>query len=95
MSPWIFFGGKVVSATVVALVAVTLMLAVGVPLYGVTIFPELLPAAILTFLVGVGCFAALGLLVAAVAPNGNAATAGSVHEPQGAHSRQYLRCARS
>lgn len=75
LAPSIFFGGKVISSVVVAVIAVVLMLGVGVPLYGVTIFVDLLPAAILTFLVGVGCFAALGLVVAAVSPTGNAATA--------------------
>ncbi|MGH8913046.1 MAG: ABC transporter permease, partial [Acidimicrobiia bacterium] len=32
-------------------------------------------AALLTFIVGVGCFAALGMLVAAISPNGDAAPA--------------------
>lgn len=75
LAPSIFFGGKVISATVIAVVAVVLMFGAGVPLYGVTIYVDLLAAATLTFLVGVGCFAALGLLVAALAPTGNAATA--------------------
>lgn len=75
LPPWLFFSGKVASATLVAALAVLIMMAVGVLVYGVTIFPRTLSAAILTFLVGAACFACLGLLVAAVAPTGNAANA--------------------
>ena len=75
LPPSIFLGGKVVSSMLVAAFAVVLMMAVGVVAYGITIYLRTLPAAIVTFLVGVACFAALGLLVAAVAPSGNAATA--------------------
>lgn len=72
---WVFFTGKMLSAMLVAALAVTIMMAVGVVAYGITIYPRTLPAAIVTFLVGVACFAGLGLLVAAVSPSGNAATA--------------------
>ncbi|MDJ0953462.1 MAG: ABC transporter permease [Acidimicrobiia bacterium] len=75
LPPWLFFAGKVGSATIVAAVAMLIMMSVGVLAYGVTIFPRTLPAAILTFLVGAACFACMGLLVAAVSPTGNAATA--------------------
>jgi ABC-2 type transport system permease protein len=43
--------------------------------YGVQIIARTLPAALLTFVVGVSCFAALGMLVAAISPNGDAAPA--------------------
>ena len=72
---WNFFVGVVVSATIIAAVAVTLMMTVGVFAYGIVIYPRTLSAAIVTFLVGVACFASLGLLLAAVAPSGPAATA--------------------
>ena len=75
LPPWIFFTGKVISATLIAAIAVTVMLALGVVAYGITIYPRTLPAAIVTFLVGTACFAGLGLLVAAVASSGGAATA--------------------
>lgn len=75
LAPSIFFGGKVVASTLIAAVATVIMMTVGVFAYGITIYPRTLPAAILTFLVGTACFAALGLLVAAVSPSGNAATA--------------------
>ena len=51
------------------------MVAVGVALYDVQIIAENVPALVLTFLVGTACFSALGLAVASVAPNPNAATA--------------------
>ncbi len=75
LPPWIFLGGKVAAATLVAAIGTILMLTVGVAFYGLKIYPEAIPSLVLTFLVGVGCFAALGLLVAAVSPSGSAATA--------------------
>jgi ABC-2 type transport system permease protein len=72
---WTYMAGKVVSATYIAAIAVLIMMTVGVVVYGVPIYARTLPAAIVTFLIGVGSFAALGLVVAALAPSGNAATA--------------------
>lgn len=75
LPPSLFFGGKIISSVLIAFIAVVLMFIVGMLLYDVKVFVDLLPAALLTFFVGVSCFAALGLLVAAVSPTGNAATA--------------------
>lgn len=75
LPPWIYITGRVASAVYVAALAVVIMMGVGVAFYGVEIYPRTLPAAILTFLVGVGCFAALGMLVAAIAPNGDSTPA--------------------
>lgn len=75
LPPWIYMAGKVVSATYIAAIAVVIMMGVGVLVYGVDIYLRTLPGAVLTFLVGVGCFAALGLVVAALSPSGAAATA--------------------
>jgi len=72
---WVFFTGKMAASTAIAAVATVIMMAVGVFAYGITIYPRTLAAATLTFLVGTACFAALGLLVAAVSPTGGAATA--------------------
>lgn len=72
---WIYMAGKVCSGVYTGAIAVIIMMTAGVVIYGVQIYPRTLLAAILTFLVGVACFASLGLLVAAVAPNGGAATA--------------------
>jgi ABC-2 type transport system permease protein len=73
--PWAYITGRVSSAVYLAFIAITLMMTVGIVFYGVKLIPETLPAAFLTFLVGVSCFAALGMLVAAVSPNGDAAPA--------------------
>ncbi len=73
--PWIYLAGRVGSAVWIAFLAVVLMMAVGVVFYGVEIYAESLPAALATFVVGVACFAALGLLVAALAPSGDSAPA--------------------
>lgn len=75
LPPSTFFGGKIVSNSLLALAAATIMMAIGVVAYGIELNPTTLPAAIVTFLIGAGCFAALGMLVAAVAPSGAAATA--------------------
>jgi ABC-2 type transport system permease protein len=72
---WIYLSGKALAGLVIAAIAVVVMLGVGVVFFGVKVYPEAIPSLVLTFIVGVCCFAALGLLVAAIAPNGSAATA--------------------
>lgn len=71
----IYLGGKILSAVIIAAISVTIMLAVGVAFYGIQIYWDTMPAAIVTFIVGVGCFAALGLLVAGLVNSGEGATA--------------------
>ena len=73
--PWAYIAGRVASSVYLAFIAIVLMMAVGIIFYGVQLYPRTLPAALVTFIVGVGCFAALGLLVAAISPNGDAAPA--------------------
>jgi ABC-2 type transport system permease protein len=73
--PWAYIAGRVGSSVYVAFIAVALMMGVGVVAYGIELIPRTLPAAVVTFFVGVACFAALGMLVAALAPNGDAAPA--------------------
>ncbi len=73
--PWAYILGRVVSAIYLAFIAMVLMMTAGVVFYGVQIIARTLPAALLTFVVGVGCFAALGMLVAAISPSGDAAPA--------------------
>ncbi len=75
LPPWVYIVGRIGSATYLAAVSVTIMLGVGVLLYGVRIFGESFPSVVVTFLVGVGCFAALGMLVAALAPDGDSTPA--------------------
>jgi ABC-2 type transport system permease protein len=73
--PWAYIAGRVGSSVYLAFLAMALMMGAGVVFYGVQIIARTLPAALLTFVVGVGCFAALGMLVAAISPNGDAAPA--------------------
>jgi ABC-2 type transport system permease protein len=75
LPPWMYLAGAVGSAVIVAAVAVTIMLGVGVVLYDLEIELAKVPAAIVTFLVGVATFAALGLAVAALCPTASAASA--------------------
>jgi len=72
---WIYVAGRIASAAYVAAIAAAVMLAVGVAAYGVKIFAVAAPALGVTFLVGVMCFSALGLLVAALTPSSDAAPA--------------------
>lgn len=71
----VYMGGKIVSAVLIAVLSVVVMMGIGVLFNGVEIYARTIVAAIVTFLVGVGTFAALGLLVAAVVPSGESATA--------------------
>ena len=75
LPPWIYLAGRIGSATYIAAVSVVVMMAVGALAYGVEIPWRGIPAAVLAFLVGVACFSALGMLVAALAPNGDSAPA--------------------
>ena len=63
---WIYLAGFIVSAVLIALVGVVLMLTLGVVVYDLEIEPAKMPAPIVTFVVGVGAFAALGMAVAAL-----------------------------
>ena len=70
LSPALYIGGFLVSAVLIALIGVVLMLTMGVVLYDLEIEWAKMPAAFVTFVVGVGTFAALGMLVASsVRPN--------------------------
>jgi ABC-2 type transport system permease protein len=75
LPPWIYIAGRVVSAVYLAALAVVMMMGVAVAFYGVSIYWRTVPALVLTFLVGVASFAALGMFVAAVAPNGDSTPA--------------------
>ena len=70
-----FMVGKIASGVWIAFLASVLMLTVGAVFYDVSIEPDRLPAAIVTFLLGTGCFAALGLTLGALAPSGDSSPA--------------------
>lgn len=69
--PVVYIAGRIGSAVYIAFLAVVLMMGIGIAFYGVEVFPRTLAAALLTFSVGTSCFAALGMFVAAVSPNGD------------------------
>ena len=72
---WTYVGGFVVSAVLIALAGVVAMMALGAVAYGVEIDPAKLPAALVTFTVGVASFAALGMAVAALVRQAQSASA--------------------
>jgi ABC-2 type transport system permease protein len=72
---WIYVVGLIGSAIVIAFVGVVLMLTLGVVAYGLEIDPAKMPAAIVTFAVGVASFAALGMALASLVKTASAASA--------------------
>ncbi|MCB0994262.1 MAG: ABC transporter permease [Acidimicrobiales bacterium] len=75
LPPWIYLGGAIGSGVTQALVGAVVMLGLGVAAYDVDIELARMPAALVTFAVGVAAFAALGLAVVAVSPDANTAQA--------------------
>ncbi len=72
---WVYVTGAIGSSVVIALFGVVVMLTLGVVAYGLEVEPGKLPAAAITFVVGVGAFAALGMAVAALVPSASSASA--------------------
>jgi ABC-2 type transport system permease protein len=72
---WVYLAARVGSAVWFSLLGALLQVVVGVALFGVRIVWPLVPAALVTVLLGIACFCALGLAVAALVPNGEAAPA--------------------
>ncbi|MFC6238080.1 ABC transporter permease [Longivirga aurantiaca] len=68
LPPWVHLAGRVASAVYVSLLAFAVVTVVGVVAYDVDIVWRTLPAVVLTFVVGVACFAALGLALVSIAP---------------------------
>jgi ABC-2 type transport system permease protein len=75
LPPWSYIAGRVGSAVWIALIAVVIMMTIGSIVYGVEIRGTTFAAAALSFVVGAAAFAALGLMVAALVPNGDSAPA--------------------
>ena len=69
-----YVAGAIGSAVLIAFVGVVLMLALGVVAYDLELEAAKMPAAALTFVVGVASFAALGMAVAALVPTASAAS---------------------
>lgn len=71
----VYMGGKIVSATEIAAIGTVIMLGAGFAFFGLRLAAANIWVLVVIFLVGVATFASLGLLVAAFAPSGQAATA--------------------
>lgn len=74
LRPSAYMAGFVGSSLILALVGTGIMFAIGVAFYDVTLDAEKLPALLITFIVGVCAFAALGLSVASLAPTSSSAS---------------------
>lgn len=72
---WVYIGGFIGSAIVLAFVGTVLMLAIGVVFYDLEVEAAKMPAAFVSFIVGVASFAALGLLVAGLVRTASSAAA--------------------
>jgi ABC-2 type transport system permease protein len=70
-----YLTGWIGSAVAIAFGGVVLMLALGVAFYDLTIDAAKVPAMVVTFVVGVSAFAALGLAVASFVPDADSAPA--------------------
>jgi ABC-2 type transport system permease protein len=73
LPPWVYITARILSAVWFSVVSAVVMVLVAVLLFHVEVIGRMLPAAVVTLLLGAGCFCALGMAVAAVIPNGEAA----------------------
>ena len=65
---WVLLGGRVVAGTLLAFLAVTILLGIGAVAYDLQVPWERMPAVVVTVVVVSMSFSALGLAVAALAP---------------------------
>ncbi len=72
---WAFVAGRILAAVVVAFTSLVITVGVGIVLYGVEPVPRALPGLLTSIVVGISCFAALGLALAALAPDARAVPA--------------------
>jgi ABC-2 type transport system permease protein len=74
LPPWTYLFGRIGQAIGVALLLVIIVAAFGAIFYGVAIPWDRLPALVVTLVLGAGAFCALGLAVAGLIPNADAAS---------------------
>jgi ABC-2 type transport system permease protein len=72
---WLYVAARVLSSVWFSVLSAVVMVAVGVLAFDVQVVWRTLPAAVATLLLGAACFCALGMAVAALIPNGEAAPA--------------------
>ncbi len=73
--PWVVLGGMIGSSIVLAAAGTLVMLVIGVVIYDLEVDAAKVPAAIVTFVVGVAAFAAMGMAIAGLCPTASAASA--------------------
>ena len=73
LPPWAYIAARIASAVFFSLVSAVVMVVAAVLLFQVEVIGRMLPAAAVTLLAGAACFCAVGMAVAAVIPNGEAA----------------------
>jgi ABC-2 type transport system permease protein len=73
LPPWVYITARILSAVWFSVVSAVVMVLAAVLLFHVEVISRMLPAAAVTLLAGAACFCALGMAVAAVIPNGEAA----------------------
>jgi ABC-2 type transport system permease protein len=73
LPPWVYISARIGSAVWFSIVSAVVMVVAAVLLFQVEVITRMLPAAAVTLLLGAACFCSLGMAVAAVIPNGEAA----------------------
>jgi ABC-2 type transport system permease protein len=69
----VYLGSWLTGAVLLGIASVTLMIVVAVPVFGFDLFPDLLPAAVVTLALGAASLAALGLAVSTLVRNADQA----------------------
>lgn len=75
LPPWVYLAGRVLTATVITVLMVVLVTALGRIVYGVSVPSRTMPGLALTVLVGTAACCALGFAMTAIIPSENAAPA--------------------
>lgn len=66
LPPTIYIAARILAVTVIAAISVVIVMGAGVAFYGIQIYEERIPAALITLAAGSFSFAALGLMVVAI-----------------------------
>jgi len=75
LPPAVYIGSRIAATVALATATAVVLFGVGVLAFGVHVYARMLPAAIVTFLLGTATFAALGMAVSSLVPNGDSAPA--------------------
>lgn len=75
LPPWIYMAGRVGSSVAIAVLSVIVMFGLSVALFHFRVFPQTLPAVLVTLLLGASAFCALGLAVTSLISSADSAPA--------------------